>query len=70
MMKMIKRIKQESLGVSYKIHKTLREHPFAVVFSFLIIALVLYFLNFSERVSHDNADWGTFGDFINGLLHR
>lgn len=66
MMKMIDRLKRLFLKIYSKIHTTLKEHPFAVVFTILLIALTFYFLNFSDRISNDNADWGTFGDFING----
>lgn len=36
---------------------------------FLIAIFTSYFLNFHGGVSLDNADWGTFGDFIGGILN-
>lgn len=36
---------------------------------FSIAIFTSYFLNFHGGVSLDNADWGTFGDFIGGILN-
>lgn len=66
-MKKISRwLKLNFLKLLSKIQNTFREHPFSVVFTILIVVLGVYFMNFSKGISSDNADWGTFGDFING----
>lgn len=36
---------------------------------FSIAIFTSYFLNFHGGVSLDNADWGTFGDFVGGILN-
>lgn len=38
---------------------------FAVV---MIIMILLYFIQFSGKLSEDNADWGTFGDYLSGVF--
>ena len=66
-MKKISRwLKLNFLKLLSKIQNSFREHPFSVVFTILIVVLGVYFMNFSKGISSDNADWGTFGDFING----
>lgn len=48
----------------------------ASLLSIMIIASIIilsvfsaYFLNFNDRISTSNSDWGTFGDFIGGTLN-
>ena len=36
--------------------------------SVMIIMILLYFIQFSGRLSDDNADWGTFGDYLSGIF--
>ena len=43
-----------------------------VIVSFIVIVLTIlaYVLNFSSlRISKNSGDWGTFGDFIGGILN-
>ena len=35
----------------------------------LVVVLCLYFWRFHEGFSSENADWGTFGDFVGGTLN-
>ena len=41
---------------------------FAVLF--LVVAVIFYYLNFNEGgISSNPADWGTFGDYLGGVLN-
>lgn len=40
-----------------------------IVGGIIAIVLILYFSNFHVSVSTENGDWGTFGDFIGGILN-
>lgn len=41
----------------------------AAICFFIIVIVVLYFVNFNNKFSHLNADWGTLGDYFGGLLN-
>lgn len=41
----------------------------AAICFFIIVIVVLYFVNFNYKFSHLNADWGTLGDYFGGLLN-
>lgn len=41
----------------------------AVASTFIATVFILYFQNFNGSQSPNNADWGTFGDFIGGTLN-
>ncbi|WP_336931187.1 putative phage abortive infection protein [Acinetobacter tandoii] len=40
-----------------------------IVGGIITIVLILYFSNFHNSVSIENGDWGTFGDFVGGILN-
>jgi len=55
----------------YTLASFLKEHILLVFIAFVltIAVFVAYALNFHAGISNQNADWGTFGDFIGGTLN-
>jgi hypothetical protein len=56
---------REGLRYWYKILKV----GVIVAITLYVVVHSLYFFNFHDGVSNNNADWGTFGDFIGGSLN-
>lgn len=46
-----------------------RKHPVGVVCIIVLIVLGFYFVNFHNGLSKGNGDWGTFGDYVGGILN-
>jgi hypothetical protein len=48
----------------------MKKSHFLIVFAIAILlgALILYFLTFSHRLSLNNSDWGSFGDYLAGSV--
>jgi len=42
---------------------------FIVAFFLIITAVTVYFLNFNGPMSNKHEEWGTFGDFLGGVLN-
>ncbi|EPM7951048.1 hypothetical protein [Vibrio parahaemolyticus] len=42
---------------------------FIVAFFLIITAVTVYFLNFNGSMSNEHERWGTFGDFLGGVLN-
>jgi hypothetical protein len=45
----------------------IRNHPFLIVAGIIILSVGGYLWNFHDGISDSNSDWGTFGDFFNGV---
>jgi large-conductance mechanosensitive channel len=37
--------------------------------AFVLLVLGFYFFNFNDRLSDQNGVWGTFGDYVGGILN-
>ncbi len=45
------------------------KYPLRVVFCIMLIVFGFYFINFHNDFSDANTDWGTFGDYVGGILN-
>jgi predicted RNase H-like HicB family nuclease/uncharacterized membrane protein len=46
-----------------------RNHPFVVICLIVLGVVSFYFVNFHNGFSKINGDWGTFGDYVGGILN-
>lgn len=57
--------------MSIKTRNKLPDLKYLLYFAIFLFFITLgaYVLNFHEGISENNADWGTFGDFMGGTLN-
>ncbi|MDP3877856.1 MAG: type II toxin-antitoxin system HicB family antitoxin [Methylobacter sp.] len=46
-----------------------RKHPLVVVICIMLVVFSFYFANFHHGFSYTKGDWGTFGDYVGGILN-
>lgn len=46
-----------------------RKHPLVVVIGIMLVVFSFYFAKFHNGFSDTNGDWGTFGDYVGGILN-